>query len=279
MDFRTLKKRIKNLEVQGAKEIALASLRFFEKYCSRYGFDKKFFRMASELEKIRPTAVVLHNCLEILSREKSVEKIRELIEVLERADERIARYGAKLIPKGSAIMTYCHSSEALSVIKRAYDGGRVARVYAPETRPKFQGVKTAKELAKHGIETVLITDNARGVFIKDCDLVLVGSDAMRKEGNVNKIGTFTLALLARHFAKPFYIAGCMLKLDFRKRIKIEERPPSEIANFRMKNLAIRNPAFDITPWKFISKVITDKGAFAARKIVKMLGKKSLPEKF
>ena len=78
MNFPALKRRIKNLEVQGAKEIALAGLLFFEKYCSRHGFDKNFFRMASQLERTRPTAVVLHNCLEILSREKSVEKSANL---------------------------------------------------------------------------------------------------------------------------------------------------------------------------------------------------------
>lgn len=267
MDFRTLKRKIKNLEIQGAKEIALASLKFFRSYCKKNGFDKKFFLLANELEKLRPTAVVLHNCLEILRKEKSIEKIDELIEKLKNSEEKIAKHGVKIFKKTSVVMTYCHSSEALSVIKHAWEKGKVEKVFAPETRPKFQGIKTAKELAKYGISTVLITDNARGVFIKECDLVIVGSDAMRKEGNVNKIGTFTLALLARHFRKPFYVAGDVFKIDKRKRFVIEERSAKEVVNIRMKNLEIYNPAFDITPWSFVTKVVTDEGVFSPDKLI------------
>lgn len=276
MDFRTLKKKIKNLEIQGAKEIALASLKFLKNYCKKHGFDRKFYLMTSELERIRPTAVVLHNCLEILKKEKNIEKIDELIEKLKGSEEKIAKYGEELFKKSSTVMTYCHSSEALAVIKKAWDKGKVKKVYAPETRPKMQGLKTAKELAKHGIKTILITDNARGVFIKECDFAIVGSDAMRKEGNVNKIGTFTLAMLAKHFDKPFYVAGDMLKIDKRKVFVIEERPKEEIADLRRKNLEIRNPAFDITPWKFVSKIVTDEGIFSSQEMLRLINKKALP---
>ena len=273
MQFTELKRKIKNLEIQGAKEIALASLEFFREFCKKYGFGRKFEKYASELEKIRPTAVVLHNCLEILRMEKNIEKIDELIETLKAASKKIAFYGSEFIEnfgKAFTIMTYCHSSEALGIIKEAWKRGIVKKVFAPETRPRYQGVKTAKELASYGIPTTLITDNARGVFIKECDLVIVGSDAMRKEGNINKIGTFTLALLAKHFSKPFFVAGNILKLDFRKKFEIEERPVEEIARLRIKNLEIRNPAFDITPWKYVSKIITDEGIFTAKKILKKL---------
>ncbi len=272
MDFRTLKRKIKNIEIQGAKEIAIASLKFFKEYCRKHGFDKRFEKYAEKLESIRPTAVVLHNCLEILRKEKSLEAIDGLLERLKNSGEKIAKYGSKSIPEGSVIMTYCHSSEVLGVIKKAWDEGRVEKVYAPETRPKYQGIKTAKELAKYGIPTVLITDNARGFFIKECDLVLVGSDAMRKEGNVNKIGTFTLALIAKYFRKPFFVVGNLLKLDFRKSLIIEERHPSEIAKLRVRNLTIRNPAFDVTPWKFVSKVVTDVGVLPPKKILRILKK-------
>ena len=268
MEFRILKRKIKNLEIQGAKEIALASLKFLKNYCKKHGFDKKFFLLADELEKLRPTAVVLHNCLEILRREKNIEKIHELIEKLKNAEKKIAEQGIKIFKKSSVVMTYCHSSEVISLIKYAWEKGKVEKVFAPETRPKFQGVKTAKELAKYGISTVLITDNARGVFIKECDIVIVGSDAMRIEGNVNKIGTFTLALLAKHFKKEFYVAGNLLKIDKRKDFVIEQRPAKEVANLRIKNLEIRNPAFDITPWKFVTKVITDEAVLSPKKLIK-----------
>ncbi len=269
MDFHTLKRKIKNLEIQGAKEIALASLRFFRGYCKKYGFDRKFFLMAKELERVRPTAVVLHNCLEILRKEKSVEAIEKLIEKLLASEEKIAENGEKLFRKKSVVMTYCHSSEALAVIKRAWDKGKIEKVFTPETRPKMQGLKTAKELAKYGIDTVLITDNARGVFIRECDAVIVGSDAMRREGNVNKIGTFTLALLAKHFNKPFYVVGDTLKVDRRKNFVIEERSPEEITRVKTKNLQIRNPAFDITPWKFVSRILTDEKVFYSAELISL----------
>ncbi len=271
MRFNELKRKIKNLEIQGAKEIALASLEFFRDFCKKHGFGEKFEKYASELEKVRPTAVVLHNCLEILRMEKSIEKIDELIETLRNAGEKIAFHGSEFLEsfgKKLTIMTYCHSSEAVGIIKEAWKQGVVKKVFAPETRPKCQGLKTAKELANYGVSTTLITDNARGTFIKECDLVIVGSDAMRKEGNINKIGTFTLALLAKHFKKPFFVAGNMLKLDFRKSFEIEERAAEEIARLRIKNLEIRNPAFDITPWKYVSRIITDEGIFTPKKILK-----------
>ncbi len=270
MKFSALKKEIKNLRIQGAKEIAIACLEFFRYYCNKHGFDKKFEKYAEELENLRPTAVVLHNCLEILRREKTLETIEELLEMLKNSGEKIAKHGSKLIQKRATAMTYCHSSEALAVIKRAWNEGKIEKVYVAETRPKMQGVKTSKELAKYGIETVLITDNARGVFIKECDLVIVGSDAMREEGNVNKIGTFTLGVLAKEFKKPFYVVGNTLKIDYRKKFVIEERPKAEVLRTRLKNLEVRNPAFDVTPWKYITKIITEKGIFTSKKILDLI---------
>ncbi len=273
-EFEKLKRDIKSLKIQGAKEIAIESLKFFRKYCKDERFLKKFEKMSYELEKIRPTAVVLHNVLEKLRKELTCENISQILHDLIYANENIAKMGYKLIPKNSTVMVYCHSSEDLAVIKKAYDKGRIEKVFTPETRPKLQGLKSALELSDYGIPVVYITDNARGYFIEEVDVVAVGSDAMRKEGNVNKIGTFTLALLSKHFKKPFYVVGDMYKLDFRKEIVIEERDPKEVVSDRKilqhKNITIRNPAFDITPWRFVTKIITDKGIKTPQEIKKLL---------
>ena len=172
-------------------------------------------------------------------------------------------------------MTHCHSGEALSVIKQAWKEKKKIKVYATETRPKEQGIKTANELSKLGIPVILIIDSAIGFFIKDVDIVIVGSDAIRKEGFVNKIGTYPLALVAKKHNKPFYVVGNTLKLDKRKKLIIEERSPDEIYKEKIKTLEIKNPAFDLIPWKYVKRIITEKGVMTPVNIKNMLKNKTL----
>jgi ribose 1,5-bisphosphate isomerase len=220
--------RIKNLEIQGAKEIAIESLKFLREYSKENGFGSDFDRAASKIENARPTAVVLHNCLEAVRKKKSVESINGLIDKLNRATAEIAKRGSRLIKNGSKIMTHCHSGEALAVIKQAWKEGKKMTIYATETEPKHQGIKTALELSEIGINVVLIIDSAIEYFMDEVDMVIVGSDAIRKEGVVNKIGTYPIAVVAKEHKKPFYVVGNTLKLDERKRLVIEERSPNEI---------------------------------------------------
>jgi len=269
-DLKTLVDRINNLEIQGAKQIAIESLKFLRKIAKEKGFGKEFEQAAKKLEKTRPTEVVLHNCLEIVKKEKKIETISKLINKLNQATKEIAKRGSRLIKDGSVIMTHCHSGEALAVIKQAWKEGKKITVYATETEPKHQGIITAKELTKSGIHVILIIDSAIEFFIKDVDIVIVGSDAIRKEGVVNKIGTYPLAVVAKEHKKPFYVVGNTLKLDKRKKLIIEERNPNEIYAEHIKILEVRNPAFDVTPWKFISRVITEKGIMTPGNILRML---------
>ena len=266
----SIEKKIKSLEIQGAKNIAVESLKFLRIYSRKKGFGKGFDKAMNKLEKARPTAVVLHNCLEILRKDKSTKTINSLLRKLKQSEQQIAVKGSVLIKNNSKIMTRCHSREALAMIKQAWKNGKKIKVYATETRPKWQGVKTAKELAKMGIPVTLIVDSAMGFFIKDVGIVIVGTDAMRKEGFVNKIGTYMLALLCKEHKKPMYVVGDTLKLDMRKKIKIEERDPDEVYKEKMKNLDVRNPAFDITPWKYVKRVVTEKGVMTPGNIKKML---------
>jgi ribose 1,5-bisphosphate isomerase len=266
----SLLNRIKSLEIQGAKQIATESLRFLRDYAKEHGFGKDFDRAADRIEKVRPTAVVLHNCLEIVKRERSVESIGKVLSRLNQATPEIAKRGSRLIRDNSVIMTHCHSGEALAVIKQAWKDGKKVTVYATETEPRHQGITTAKELAALKIPVVLIIDSAIEAFMKDVDMVIVGSDAIRREGVVNKIGTYPMAVVAREHKKPFYVVGDTLKLDSRKKFIIEERSPHEIYDEHMKTLTIMNPAFDMTPWKFITRVVTEKGVMTPSNVLRMM---------
>jgi ribose 1,5-bisphosphate isomerase len=269
-DLNDLLKSIKNIEIQGAKEIAIESLKFLRKLAKEKGFRKDFSQASNKLKKIRPTAVVLHNCLEIIKKEKKIKTINKLLRKLNQTTKEIGKRGSGLIKNNYVIMTHCHSGETCAVIKQAWKEGKKITVYATETRPKGQGIKTAKELSKLGIPVVLIVDSAIGFFIKDVDIVIVGSDAFRIEGFVNKIGTYVLAIVAKKHNKPLYVVGNTLKLDKRKKLTIEERDPDEVYKERMKTLRIRNPAFDLTPWKYVTRVVTEKGVMTPGNIKKML---------
>jgi len=268
-------RKIKSVKVQGAKQIAIYSLYYLRKFCKKHGFGLKFEVATMILENARPTAVVLHNCLEILKKKRSLKTINNLLKQLDDATKQIAKKGSKLIKKDYKIMTHCHSGEALAVIKQAWKEGKRISIIATETDPLEQGVKTAKELAKLKIPVTLITDDAVGFFMKDVDAVIVGADSIRKNGVVNKIGTSLLALAAKENKKPFYVAANTLKFDKRKKFVIEERPTREVYEellkpSRLKGVKIRNIAFDVTDWKFVSAVITEKGIYKPKQILRIL---------
>jgi ribose 1,5-bisphosphate isomerase len=268
--------RIRNVEVQGAKEIALYSLKFLRRLAKKKGFGKEMNRAMRELEHARPTAVVLHNCLRLIRYSKSMRTIDTLIERLENINDDIVANGLKLFRKKQyTILTHCHSGEALAVIKAMKKRRKRIRVIATETDPLEQGVKTVKELAKARVPVTLIIDSAVGYFMPDIDAVVVGTDAMRKEGVVNKIGTKLYAMAAKAHKKPFYVVGNTFKLDKRKDFRIEQRSPKEVYRElmrpgRLTGVKIKNPAFDITPWEYVTRVITEDGVFTPTQIKKML---------
>ncbi len=256
------------MKIQGATNIALESLKYLKKFSRKNGFGKKFDREAEKLLRVRPTAVVLYNVIRRLKKEKSREKIDELVRELKEEREKIAKIGAPLIKNGFQVHTHCHSSRVVGVIKEAAAQGKKFSVIVDITRPKLQGIITAKELAKvKNIKVTLIADGAASLALSNPvlpmdDLLIVGSDSIRKEGVVNKIGTYLLAVAAKEVKIPFYVAASTLKVDRRKKFKIEERKPSEIYR-KMKGVKIRNPAFDITPLKYITGFITEQGVFSA----------------
>jgi methylthioribose-1-phosphate isomerase len=196
------------------------------------------------------------------------------------ANRRMGRFGAELLPQSGTILTHCNAGAlatagygtALGVIRAAVDGGKRLRVLADETRPFLQGARlTAWELWKDDIDVRVISDNMAGSFMRQglVDAVIVGADRIAANGDVaNKIGTYTVAVLARQHDIPFYVAAPLSTLDLSlpdgSHIPIEQRAPTEVThvgNTRIvpEGVAVFNPAFDVTPQEFVTAIITEAG--------------------
>ena len=235
------------------------------------------------LAKSRPTAVNLFWALE---RMRNAQDKRAEAEAIFREDlavnRAIGQHGAKLVPQGARILTYCNTGSlataghgtALGVIRSSREKG--ISVYACETRPYLQGARlTAWECVQEDIPRTLITDNMAGHLMNrgDVSLVIVGADRIAANGDTaNKIGTYTLAVLARRHGLPFYVAAPLSTFDFGTAdgaaIPIEERPADEVTGYRgmrwaPQGIAVRNPAFDVTPAELITAVICEKGVVQA----------------
>lgn len=266
--------RINNLEIQGAINIARHSLLHLKGFAKKKGFGHAFDMECDKLLHTRPTGVALYNVISELRRDKSMEKIDELLKRIEGNRDKIALYGEKMIRNKSTVQTHCHSSAVIAIIKKAAKKKKFI-VVVDVTEPMHQGIDTAKELADvKNVEVILITDDAAGLTLSSpcvpkSDLLVLGSDALRKEGVVNKIGSYMLAVVAKENKIPFYIAASTLKYDRRKRLVIEMRSPKEVYK-KIKGVKILNPAFDLTPWKYITGVITEKGIKKPKQVLKEL---------
>lgn len=288
------------LAVAGGMGVALAAVRSRAKTRAQLVRDLK--AASRKLELTRPTAVNLfvgvRRVLQAALRGNGIEEMKKLaVEEAQRIAEedininrRIGRHGAKLVPKHATILTHCNAGAlatagygtALGVIRAAHEAGRRVRVMATETRPLLQGARlTTLELTREGIPVTLIVDSAAGFFMSrgDVDLVVVGADRIAANGDTaNKIGTRTLAILAHHHRIPFYVAAPLSTVDFTlktgREIPIEFRDPDEVNHFGSVSTApggvkALNPAFDITPSKLITAIITEHGVVNPSKLRKL----------
>ena len=258
--------------------------------------DKAFTQICDVIGSTRPTAVNLFWAIDRmrilyagLRNEKTpLDEIRSrlIAEAKRIHDEDVevnramGRCGAELIPDGATVLTHCNAGAlatagygtALGVVRAAVEAGKRVAVYADETRPFLQGARlTAWELNKDDIPVTLITDNMAGHFMKrgDIDCVVVGADRIAANGDVaNKIGTYSVAVLAKENDIPFYVAAPISTLDLNiksgDQIPIEERNEREVTHVKDVRLApdginIANPAFDVTPNRYIAAIITERG--------------------
>jgi methylthioribose-1-phosphate isomerase len=259
-------------------------------------FTTEFQKTCDLMASTRPTAVNLfwaidrmkHVFADAAQGGCSVDEIKHRLEVEARRihDEDVAScrtmgaHGATLVPQDARILTHCNAGAlatagygtALGVIRAAAEQGKKIAVLADETRPFLQGARlTAWELVKDGIDTTVITDNMAGAMMRlgNVDLVVVGADRIAANGDVaNKIGTYAVAVLAKEHGIPFYVAAPISTVDLAtadgSRIPIEERNDKEVTHVGSSRLTpegarVRNPAFDVTPNKYVTAIITERG--------------------
>ena len=265
-------KAIKDMVVRGAPAIGCAAA---------FGvvLGKGSARSFKVLSESRPTAVNLFWALERMKKAKDLEaEAKAIFDEDLAANRAMGELGATLIPERARVMTHCNTGAlataghgtALGVIRSSKN--KKIRVIANETRPYLQGARlTAWELVQEGIPCTLITDNMAGHLMSrgEVDVVVVGADRIAANGDVaNKIGTYSLAVLAKRHGIPFYVVAPLSTFDPKipsgKEIPIEERPAAEVTGYRdlkwaPNGVAVRNPAFDVTPAELITGIVCEKG--------------------
>jgi methylthioribose-1-phosphate isomerase len=276
--------------------IALGMKRSTAKGTRQFAVD--FQKICDMMASTRPTAVNLFWAIdrmkgvfaETAQSGASTEEIADRLELEARTihDEDVAAcramggFGAEVVPDGSRVLTHCNAGalatagygSALGVIRAAVEQGKRIAVFADETRPFLQGARlTAWELVRDGINTTVITESMAGPLMRsgDIDIVVVGADRIAANGDTaNKIGTYTVAVLAHEHKVPFYVAAPISTIDLATpegdRIPIEERDQREVSHLGSARLTpvgahIRNPAFDVTPHRYIAGFITERGIF------------------
>ncbi len=295
-DYRVVIDAIKRLEIRGAPAIGIAAAYGLALALQEVGqFDfAKFTIWANEFKNSRPTAVNLFWAVDrVVDGVKGLnnapyqvvlDTVWHLAEKIHDEDrqmcDRIGANGADLIPDGSSILTHCNTGAlatggigtALGVIYTCRDQGKKIKIFADETRPLLQGARlTAWELQHEGIDVTLICDSVAGMLMRQrkVDLVIVGADRIAQNGDTaNKIGTYSLAVLAKEHNIPFYVAAPESTFDRAmldgSSIVIEERSPREVTEGFGKltappDIKVYSPAFDITPGELVTAFITDRG--------------------
>ena len=295
---------IRNMVVRGAPAIGVAAAMGIavgvknSKAANIEDFADEFEQICEAIRQTRPTAVNLFWAIRRMQekfaavRGRSISEIKKaLIEEAKRmhaediaANQAMGRHGATLMPASGGVLTHCNAGAlatagygtALGVIRAAVEQGKKIHVYADETRPFLQGSRlTAWELMKDGIPTTVISDNMAGAMMKQGKIgaIVVGADRIAANGDTaNKIGTYTVAVLAKEHGIPFYVAAPISTVDLEtpdgSKIPIEQRNAREVTHIAGRQMvpegvSVENPAFDVTPARYIAAIITERGVARA----------------
>jgi len=307
---------IRNMVVRGAPAIGVAAamgiaLGVKNSKAETVGELKlEFDKICDAMGRTRPTAVNLFWAIRRMREKFELLRVRPLAQLKQAlideaqrmhaediaANQAMGRHGATLMPAAGGVLTHCNAGAlatcgygtALGVIRAAVEQGKKIHVYADETRPFLQGSRlTAWELMKDGIPITVISDNMAGSMMRQGKIgaIVVGADRIAANGDVaNKIGTYTLAVLAKEHGIPFYVAAPFSTVDLNtpdgSRIPIEQRNPREVTHIAGKQMVpdgteVENPAFDVTPAKYVSAIVTEQGiarAPFANSLRKLAGK-------
>lgn len=287
---------IRTLQVRGAPLLGaaaaygLALTAYHSKAKDKEQLAEELEAAAAVLRQTRPTAVNLFWALErvmkeALKKENPADVVKAVVEEAEKisaedveTNRRIGEHGAGLLEDGDTVLTHCNAGSlatvdygtALGVLRAAWEKGKKIKVIATETRPLLQGARlTAYELHRDGIPVSLITDSMVGYVMSKrmVQKVVVGADRIVKDAVINKIGTYTVAVLAHEHKIPFYVAAPKSTFDVNllaKDVVIEERSVAEVVRFRETQVAPEgvsafNPAFDVTPLKYVAAIVCEEG--------------------
>ena len=292
---------IATMEIRGAATIASAAAEALAEQAEAAAeadataTDPSAFRAsmraaARTLRETRPTAVSLPNALRyVLQRMEgdSVDRLRRsvvdaseaFVRQLDRAQEDLGRVGANRLADGDTVMTHCHSTDALACIEAAVEQGKSISAVVKETRPRQQGHITAEQLRDAGVPVTLIVDSAARRYLDEVDHVVVGADSIAADGGViNKIGTSGLAVNARERGVPIMTAAQTIKLHPETltghTVEIEMRDEAEViapeSRDEIGEIAVENPAFDVTPPRYMDAIVTEQGQFPPESIVTLM---------
>ncbi len=288
---------IRDMVIRGAPAIGVAAAMGFALgvlHAEESNLDAQVQQISDILSRTRPTAVNLFWALDRMRKLYETLRGRPIAEIRDRLiaeaqqirlediaiNQAIGRHGADLVPDGNTVLTHCNAGAlatagygtALGVIRAAVESGKKVDVFADETRPFLQGARlTVWELQQDHIPATLITDNMAGHFLKSGRIgcVVVGADRIAANGDVaNKIGTYSVAVLAKENNVPFYVAAPISTLDLTlasgDQIPIERRPDAEVTHVfgtavAPAGTAVENPAFDVTPNRYVTAIITERG--------------------
>ncbi|MFH0973346.1 MAG: S-methyl-5-thioribose-1-phosphate isomerase [Candidatus Micrarchaeota archaeon] len=292
----------RSLKIQGAEAVASAAVDALSAEMRAFNgspreFSKHLLETIEFLKSARPTEPALRNALRFIALQAVKSKARDVGElkllVSQEARDyharslatklKIAEYGARLVPRRGSVLTHCHSSTVMRILKRAFDDGKRPVVTCLETRPLWQGRKSAAELSAYGLSVRLAVDGAMTSVLREMkngDCVFVGADAITAEGDlVNKIGTAPLALAAAEYDKKFYSATGTHKFDpltlWGATEPIEQRSPDEVLTAReaakhkinLRRTEILNPAFDLVDAKFVTAYVTELGVIPPQSLL------------
>ncbi|HEY3266433.1 MAG TPA: S-methyl-5-thioribose-1-phosphate isomerase [Armatimonadota bacterium] len=295
-DWRDVAEAIRIMTVRGAPAIGVTAalgLALAARNIPDAGFDAAFREACDAFAATRPTAVNLFWAIEQMKgtaassrgSERADALLREALRIADedlQANRAMGRHGAALLEDGDGVLTHCNAGAlatsgygtALGVIRAAVEQGKRLSVFADETRPRLQGLRlTAWELMRDGIDVTVIPDNASGAVMRAgwIQAVVVGADRIAANGDTaNKIGTYNVAVLARHHHIPFYVVAPLSTVDASlpngRAIPIEQRDPAEVTHIDghavgPEGVPVFNPAFDVTPAELIAAIITERGVY------------------
>lgn len=263
--FEKIAKDIKSIKIQGARNIAKAALEAY--YLIPTKESKK------KLLSLRPTEPMMENVLEKAEKQSHASILKHFDD----AQEKINQNVLKLIKNNNVLFTHCHSTNVINSLIYAKKKEKRFEVYNTETRPLFQGRKTAKQLRKAGIKVTMFIDSALGIALgkeqgaKKVDKVFLGADALLKQGIINKVGSKLIAQIAKINKIPVYIIADSWKFT-KNKVPIEQRGLNEVWDKAPKNIKIKNPAFEFVPKKLIKGIVSEQGILSYDGFVKKLSK-------